>query len=135
MARRTKLNKDLVSRAQVYLLECVGDRNPLPTIEGLALSLGVHRDTVYAWEETATSVEKPSTILTQFSDIVKRLRTYQAEKLIQNGLSGRYNPTITKLILSGKHGYVEKQATEHSGAIELKPVEVMEVGEPGRTDP
>jgi hypothetical protein len=38
--------------------------------------------------------------------------------LINNGLSGDYNPTIAKVLLS-KHGYREevKQDTEHSGSV------------------
>jgi hypothetical protein len=73
----------------------------LPTIERLALTLGVHRDTLQEWEKVSP----------EFSVILERLRASQADKLLQNGLANRWNSTITKLVLS-KHGYVEKQATD-----------------------
>lgn len=78
----------------------------LPSIEGLALYLRVNRDTIYAWAKEHE----------EFSDIIDELREKQAQKLLNSGLSGEYNSTIAKLILS-KHGYVEKTATEHSGEI------------------
>ena len=74
----------------------------LPTIEGLATHLDVNRDTLYAWAKEEA----------EFSDILEALKEKQAGRLINNGLSGDYNPTITKLFLS-KHGYVDK--TEHTG--------------------
>ena len=69
----------------------------LPSIEGLARYLEVSRDTLYEWEK-----QYP-----EFSDILEAVRAEQADRLINNGLSGDYNPTITKLMLS-KHGYSDK---------------------------
>jgi hypothetical protein len=69
----------------------------IPTIEGLALALRIHKDTIYEWEK----------IHEDFSDVTTRLRNIQADKLINNGLSGKYNNMITKVLLS-KHGYTEK---------------------------
>lgn len=84
----------------------------LPTIEGLALYLKVHRDTIYAWEKEHK----------EFSDIIGSLRAKQVESLINNGLSGNYNPTIAKVLLA-KHGYRDSQEidqkTEHSGGITI----------------
>ena len=73
----------------------------LPTIEGLAVYLGISRDTVYDWEKK----------FTEFSYIIGELRAKQAEALINNGLSGAYNSTIAKVLLS-KHGYREATETE-----------------------
>lgn len=106
--RPTKLTKELIAEAYGYL-EATGSFLPnalLPTVEGLALRLRISRDTVYAWCELDDELAR------EFSDIVKELKDSQAEKLIQKSLAGYYNPTIAKLILSGKHGYVEKQATD-----------------------
>lgn len=75
-----------------------GIRVKLPTIEGLAVWLGVSRDTIYEWEKHHE----------EFSDILGRLRAEQADKLINNGLSGDYNSTIAKVLLT-KHGYREGQ--------------------------
>src|SRR5262249_28803941 len=72
--------------------------------EGLAVALGIARSTVYLWAD-----KHP-----EFSDILELLLSQQAAQLIQNGLSGRYNSTITKLMLT-KHGYSDKQEVEHKG--------------------
>ena len=106
--RPTKLTKELIDEATKYLID-TGTMIPnalLPTVEGLALRLSISRETVYAWADLTTPLGK------QFSDIVDNLKALQGEKLIQKSLMGQYNPTIAKLILSGKHGYVEKQSTD-----------------------
>lgn len=78
----------------------------LPTIEGLAGFLGIHKDTIYEWEK----------IHSEFSDVINILRSNQARELINKGLSGDYNPIIAKLLLM-KHGYTDKVENEHSGSV------------------
>jgi hypothetical protein len=108
MARPTKFTPELIDRAHQYLSDMdVSTDTMLPTIEGLAIELNISRDTIYEWEKENK----------EFSDIVEELRAAQGQKLIQNALLGRYNATIAKLILSGKHGYIEKTELEHSGGI------------------
>jgi hypothetical protein len=104
--RPTILNDDLVNQAWEYLDNCseVSNGSLLPTIEGLALSLHCHRDTLYSWAEENTD----------FSDILEELKQAQAQKLMQNGLYNRYNPTIAKLLLS-KHGYIEQKDVTSGG--------------------
>lgn len=106
---------DMITKTEEYLSQCVdevenyhktrGKRSDsyerivnvrLPTIEGLAVHLGISRDTVYDWEKNYEG----------FSDILAILRATQADALINNGLSGNYNPTIAKVLLT-KHGYRE----------------------------
>lgn len=109
MARPTKLTEALVKQAEEFVVSRREDRTLLPTVEGLALELHIHRDTVYDWaeiDETSTPLQR------RFSDIVGDLKSAQAEKLVQYSLIGKYNSTIAKLILSGKHGYVEKSASD-----------------------
>lgn len=121
--RPKKLSPELIEKAQAYIAETESaEELKLPTIEGLALRLNISRDTVYEWakplvDETATEDEKH--IRQQFSDIVSNLRAAQGEKLIQNSLTGKYNASIAKLILSGKHNYVEKseQDVNHGGEV------------------
>lgn len=111
--RPTSLNEELITQSKTYLDECsgVGTNTLLPTIEGLALAVKISRETVYAWEEQGKLTENNGSLLERFSDIVKELRSAQAQKLMQNSLHGRYNPMIAKLLLS-KHGYVEKSETD-----------------------
>lgn len=75
----------------------------LPSIEGLALFLGISRDTIYDWEKQDDKKE--------FSYIVGDLRAKQAKALIDKGLSGDYNPTIAKVLLT-KHGYRDAVDTD-----------------------
>ncbi len=76
----------------------------LPSIEGLAYEIKVNRDTIYAWCK-----EYP-----EFSDIIDDLRAKQAKYLLNKGLSGDYNSTIAKVILT-KHGYIDKQDVTSDG--------------------
>jgi hypothetical protein len=71
-------------------------RVKLPTIEGLAVHLGISRSTLYLWKENYPT----------FSDIIEELQAIQADRLLNNGLSGDYNPVIAKVLLT-KHGYRE----------------------------
>lgn len=115
--RPTVYSEEMLIKANEYIDKCIDEieeyhktrgkksdtyerrvRVKLPTIEGLAVYLGITRETVYAWEKEEGKE--------QFSYILARLRAEQAQKLIDNGLSGDYNPTIAKVLLT-KHGYRE----------------------------
>jgi hypothetical protein len=50
-------------------------------------------------------------VLAAFSDLMTRVRNEQAERLLNNGLAGKYNPVIAKVLLT-KHGYVDKVETD-----------------------
>lgn len=70
----------------------------LPTLEGFALFIGVNKSTLYEWEQKHE----------EFSDALGRIRTEQKERLMNMGLSGHYNSTIAKLILSANHKMTER---------------------------
>lgn len=88
----------MVELAQGYIGQCV---NMLPTREGLALFLGVKRSTLYEWEKHDTK------LAVEFSDIFDEIMAEQAVRLVSGGLYGRFNATITKLMLA-KHDYVDR---------------------------
>lgn len=69
----------------------------IPTIEGLAAFMKVGRNTIYEWAK----------VYPDFRDIIEQLQTQQAQTLLENGLTGQFNSTITKLML-GKHGYKDQ---------------------------
>lgn len=108
--RPIEYNEQILEKAREYLTNCEDkeiekgtDEKPiysikvkLPTKGGLAVYLGVARDTLYDW---ANKYE-------EFSYIMEQLSAEQEDKLINNGLSGDYNPTIAKVLLT-KHGYRE----------------------------
>lgn len=119
--RPTEYNDQILVRARDYLRQCEDtDREvdeemeaqphggslkrnresklnvKIPTKGGLARYLGVHRDTLYEW----------SKVHSEFSDVMDELGAEQEDRLINKGLSGDYNPTIAKVLLT-KHGYRE----------------------------
>jgi hypothetical protein len=110
LGRPSEYNETFVTKAIEYLALCTDkevekgstDRPiysikvKLPTIEGLAVFLGINKTTVYEWEKKYP----------EFSNVIERLRGEQADRLVNNGLSGDYNPTIAKVLLT-KHGYRE----------------------------
>ena len=120
--RPTLYNEEMITKTREYLDSCedeVSDvvtgesekgfttykqkfKVKLPSIEGLAYYLRVHKDTIYEWEK-----EHPD-----FSDVINILRVKQAERLINNGLSGDYNAYIAKALLA-KHGYIDRQEIKH----------------------
>lgn len=93
-----------VKKAEQYLESCTAPifnadssgtlPKELPTIEGLALHLDIARTTVYDWKEKYPA----------FSYIFEKVMANQSKKLVNNGLLGAYNSTITKVMLT-KHGY------------------------------
>jgi len=111
VGRPLTYSKSIIEKAKQYIHQCKdveGDKEKglntkvnIPTKGGLAVALGVSRETLYAW---AGDYE-------EFSDIMEELGSIQEERLINNGLSGAYNPTITKVLLT-KHGYNDKIDTD-----------------------
>ena len=74
----------------------------MPTMEGLALHLGVTTRTLEIW------VKKHE----QFAMVVDALKLMQKERLVSGGLSGTYNPAVTKLMLINNHGMSDKVEVE-----------------------
>jgi len=93
-----------------YLVDCQdmieiigGDNKPhlkvnLPTMCGLARLLEVDDETLLTWAR-----QNP-----KFHATIAALKQQQQQILLNKGLSGDYNSTIAKLILSNNHGYRER---------------------------
>lgn len=110
VGRPLEYNIEFVDKAREYLESCKDQEMPadtengirsrlvvkIPTKGGLARYLGVARETLYDWASKYP----------EFSDIMEDLGAEQEERLINNGLSGTYNQTITKVLIT-KHGYRE----------------------------
>ena len=117
--RPTKYTDDMPKKVLEYLSECVDEdvqivkqsnsekgyemydnklKVNIPTIAGLSLYLDVAESTIHKWKE-----EHPV-----FSESLSRLLAEQQKRLLNSGLSGDYNSTIAKLILSSNHGFREK---------------------------
>jgi hypothetical protein len=70
----------------------------LPTIGGFSLFLDVPERTLYDWRDS----------FSEFSQSLGKIVKEQEKRLLNMGLSGEYNPTIAKLILSSNHGMSDK---------------------------
>lgn len=113
--RPTKYSKQILIDTKKYLALCV-DKDvrqvastgknsvmythkrvvKLPTYGGLAKYLKLNRDTIFEWVK----------IHPEFSDLIGDLMAEQEDRLINGGINGDYNPTISKVLLT-KHGYRE----------------------------
>ncbi len=70
----------------------------LPTIVGFATHLGVVKKTLNNWGKAHKD----------FKVALNKIKSEQKQRLINMGLSGDYNPTIAKLLLSANHGMKER---------------------------
>lgn len=101
MARPTKYTKDTPSKVIAYLDDFMGEGDAIPSIEGLADYLGITKPTIYDWEGT-----KP-----EFSYALAKVRDKQARMLLSNGLTGDWNASMAKMMLT-HHGYVERSQVD-----------------------
>jgi len=97
--RPTKYNQDILSTALDYVTNYESYDDVIPSIAGLSIALGVHRDTIHTWAKDEDKKD--------FSDIIKLLSASQERRLLNGSLSNNLNPMISKLVLS-KHGYTDK---------------------------
>jgi len=126
--RPTKSTDELIQSAWDYVdggWEAVGDK--VPSVAGLACEIGVSRETCYAWAKENQN---------QFSDILNAIAKTQERELLNNGLIGKFNPPITKMMLS-KHGYsdkVEQDLTSSDGSMTPQVIERVIVHPNGNGD-
>lgn len=103
--RPTECTPELLERARAYVNDGYLEEGDLiPSIAGMACSIGVHRETLHAWNRIEGHI---------FSDIYKDVMQKQERKLVNGGLGGDFTPAITKMILT-KHGYSDKIEQEHT---------------------
>ena len=122
--RPTLYTPELVAQAREYLERdrSMAEQNDksfrevIPSAVGLALELDIAETTMYRWGEESDKVE--------FKGILDAIQKKQHQILMNSGLSGAFNPAITKLIL-GKHGHHEKTEVESSIKLYAKQVDDM----------
>lgn len=97
--RPTLYTEKLLEKAREYLdIKRPTEDEVIPTIEGLALYLKLNRSTIYDWISQEDKKE--------FSNIVEEVLIKQSKGLIFGGLTGKFNSSIAKVMMS-KHGYRE----------------------------
>jgi len=98
--RPTDYDEGMLAKTLDYLENYEGYGDTVPSIAGLSVHLDVSRTTIYAWTKAEGNEE--------FMYTVNKLTEMQERKLVNGGLGGFYNASITKLMLAN-HGYAEKQ--------------------------
>jgi len=123
--RPTSWSKALEKKAWEYAnggWEAQGDRTP--SVVGLCGYINRSRRVIYQWAEDQNK---------QFLHILDAISEKQEAELLKNGLSGDFNSTITKLMLT-KHGYHDKQdqtlAGPDGGAVKTDNKYTIEIVKP-----
>lgn len=106
IGRPTKYTEELQSQADTYLSRLHELGHAIPSRAGLCCMLGISRETSYQWEK----------IHPAFSDTLRLVDVMQEHMTLNGGITGEFNPTIAKLVLSNNHGYSEKVQTDHTSS-------------------
>ena len=101
--RPSKYNAEMLANAKDYLENYKEYGDVIPMACGLAVHLGVTEQTIYNWANESNP---------EFLELLAQIKAKQHSVLIGKGLTGDFNSTITKLILT-KHGYSDR--VESSG--------------------
>ena len=99
--RPSKYCPAILRNSKHYLANYREIGNKIPSIAGLSVYLKTTRERLHTW---ANDADKP-----EFHDILNRMKSEQEAALLDNGLDGTFNASVTKLVLS-KHGYTENTA-------------------------
>ena len=103
--RPTLYSDEIVQQAWDYVDNYADHGHAVPSVVGLCKVLNRGKSTLYDW---AQDPEK------EISDILAAINENQELVTFNKALCGEYNASIAKLLL-GKHGYHDKQDTNHGG--------------------
>jgi len=121
---------ELIQKIDAYFEECdrtvrtvvIGKRTAEVsrpyTMVGLALYLGIHKDTLYEWLKGKYPC-KEKKAQKQVTDSLARAKMKIETSLLERSLTGELESRTATLIL-GKMGYANKQEVEHSGGVSVK---------------
>lgn len=105
IGRPSKYTPELLRKAKDYLENWQEYDHKIPSIAGMAKVLDTTRERLHLWRADKNKSE--------FRNIMQQLMAIQEASLLDNGLDGTFNPTITKLVLS-KHGYHDNPSSNQS---------------------
>lgn len=95
---------------------------------GLCVHLECSEGALNNWLKLPTDTENliyENDSVLQLVRLISQLEMIQRRDLIEKGLTGDFNATITKVLLA-KHGISEKIETEHSGTITTETYELSD---------
>ena len=99
ITKPTKYSEETLKVYAEYMQEAIPQNMKIPTVEGLALKLGISKETLYQWRK----------IHTEISDALRELKMKQKEYLTEIGIFGgkEINASIVALFLRANHNVVE----------------------------
>jgi hypothetical protein len=99
--RPTKYEPGWIEIARLYIDSCNREATELPTIEGLALRIGVDDDQLNEWGK----------IYPEFHAAIKDLKLKQKNQLINDGLYGgkEVNQAMAIFLLKANHDMIETE--------------------------
>jgi len=102
-----KYPADIVKQTEEYLSICGNHNMELPTVEGLAIKLGVNDDTLNEWAKKHKD----------FRAVFKKLKMAQKVQLINGGMYGgkEVNASMFIFLLKVNHGMIETSRQELTG--------------------
>ena len=103
--RPSEYKKEYIASVDEYLEQYKDLGDTTPTKEGFAIFIGTTKPTIYAWAEKHE----------EFLYALEKIESQQGRDLQNNGLSGKFNSTITKLMLSANHDMREKSDITTAG--------------------
>jgi len=122
--RPTIYTPKLVEEARKYVnggWQEAGDL--VPSVAGLACEICVNRETLRLWAKDENN---------DFFGILNEIMQIQERSLLNGGLGGDFNPSITKMMMT-KHGYsdrVEQDLTTSDGSMRPTTVIIKGADEP-----
>lgn len=129
--RPTKYDPSFVDELDKYLIKLNKEKNCLPTMEGFALHLGVDADTLNNWAKARVKDEHGNKtkkrLHPEFCLAIKKLKTYQKDKLINDGLYGgkSVNAAMAIFLLKANHGMVETNRNDITTKRDKMPVPIF----------
>ncbi len=109
--------EDILKIANAYVVSIVNGQILFPSVNGLSLLANVSKETIYVKARECKAL----------SDALGKIKQYQKDKLIGNGLTKEWDPGFAKFLLSVNHGMHEKSQTELSGIVGTAAVEAKDL--------
>jgi hypothetical protein len=114
--RPTLYSPKIIDELNQYLTEAVPENMKIPTVEGIALRVGINKKTLYEWAK----------IYPEFSNALEELKMKQKECLQEIGIFGgkEINATIVALLLKVNHDMIETTRQE-IGGVNGQPIQII----------
>jgi hypothetical protein len=114
--RPSEYTPAVIDQLNQYLKEAVPENMSIPTVEGLALELGITKKTLYNWSEQHE----------EFLHALEELKMRQKEALVKTGIFGgkEINATIIALLLKVNHDMTDKVDITSQGQ-KLEPTQII----------